>query len=255
MKRVRLAIWVMLVVLVLFCLGLRTADADSYNDGGTHNIDSKYNNGIVIENSSSGAATTVNIVSGGSVPNFTITGDSYLNVVSGGSIAEEGVSDAYDNAQIDIQGGTIVGGVRVHNNVRFSMISGTINQWIRAYDDSVVDISGGIIRSEVMAYDDSIITISNGQIWQTLQILSIDSIVTIFGTNFILDGSSVHGEIFNTLAETNYGHLTGYYLDGGPINMNLEMQPGTSITLVPEPASAMIMALGATIISLRRRKC
>jgi hypothetical protein len=244
MKRVRLAV----AVWVLFCFGLQRADADSINDGGTHNIDSKYANGIVIGNSSSGAATTVNIVSGGSVPNFTITGDSYLNILSGSSIAEGG--DAYDNAQINIQGGEIgVGGVGVHNNVRFSMISGTINQWIRAYDDSVVDISGGIIRNEVMAYDSSIITISNGQIGQVLQILSIDSVVTILGTNFSLDGSSVHGEIFNTMPYTNYyGHLTGYYLDGDPINMNLEMQPGTSITLVPEPATLLLLGLGAVML-------
>jgi hypothetical protein len=43
MKNVRLTIWVMVVVWVFFCLGLQTADADYYNDGGTYNIDRQYN--------------------------------------------------------------------------------------------------------------------------------------------------------------------------------------------------------------------
>jgi len=124
---------------------------------------------------------------------------------------------------------------------------GQIIKNIEAYNRGDIAISGGSIRGNLNARDNSSVYISGGQINGSLNISS-DSIVIIEGMNFVLDGHSVLGTIINPLNETNYGHLTGTYLNGSPLDIHLEMQPGTSITFVPEPATLLLLGLGAVML-------
>lgn len=257
MRNVKMTILFVFVIL----LYAGTSKAQYYNDGQIHNIKVKYGFGIVVGNSDEGKATTVNIFDGGWVANYTVTGDSFINISSGGYVMNSdgsygGISDSYGNTEIAIQDGIIDGSLRAWDNSKIAISSGTITSWTRAYNDSVIDISGGNIGDNfrgLMVYDKSTVTISGGQINGLLEINTKDSFITVFGSDFILDGQNVSGEIFNSLNQIKYGHLTGFYLDDEPIDIDISMYPEARIVLVPEPGAFLLFGLGGFAMIRKRR--
>lgn len=252
-----------MTILFVFVILLyaRTSKAEYYFDGEVHTIDYRYSQGLVVGNSPDGEATTINIIDGGSAPNFSATEDSYINIFYGGGIMNldgsyGGVSDSYDNTQIMLQGGVINGSLRFWDNSKIAIQGGTIISWVRAYNDSIIDISGGNIGDNIMGlmvYENSTVMISGGQMNGLLEINTKDSFITVFGSDFTLDGQNVSGEIFNPLNEVKYGHLTGFYLNDDPIDIDIKMDPEASIILIPDPTTLSLLGLGGLGL-LRRRK-
>lgn len=257
-----------------------------YNDGGIHDIDWAYGDVISVENSFWYEPTTVNLITNGIISQLYAHEDSQINIfdgkinsyltcrdysrisVTGGEIMTE--LAIYDNSTVDISGGTIqrIGTIPGYQG-NASITGGTIDvlsaqggmltfsggfvEYVQAVGEGEFIMTGGDLDGNLIATNNSRVDISGGNITGMLDI-RLDSIVTITGRDFILDGHEVSGEVINPLAETNYGHLTGNYLNGLPFDIDLAMAPDTGIILTtPEPCTALILALGSIIIIHKRK--
>jgi hypothetical protein len=275
MKKKPLYLWSIVVILLSFFHPGNSIASILYNDGGVYDIDYVIDDSIEIRNNFFNETTTVNLMVGGQIHStyayenslFNITGgeivgpQSYANNnsqinMSGGKVrdlivansgfihlsgGEVGWMYGYDDSQITISGGIIGGELQIWGFA--TITAGLITSHIEAFDGSEVLFSGGTVGGDLRARENGSVYVSGGQIEDDLFVFA-NSIATVEGLNFIIDGHPVFGEIFNPRDQTNYGHLTGFYLNGNPIDINLKMAPGSSIMLIPEPATLLLISLG-----------
>ena len=244
-------------------------DGVTFNDGGVHDVNSSYPGEIVnIRNSFWDEPTTVNLLAGGFFGVVHVRQDSYLNVVGGDITVEVQLQEnatititageasqirAYDSSQVIIEGGWAggvyfaddsllrwtggyIGGIILEANVGPIIVGGEIGSNIQTQPGSELHIVGGSIGGNVYASTDSSVEISNGQIEGMLDI-QVDALVIVYGESFLIDQHPVSGTITNPLPIINYGHLTGQFLNGDPIDLTLKMDPNASITLTSEPGT------------------
>ena len=81
--------------------------------------------------------------------------------------------------------------------------------------------------------------------------------LTIYGSNFAIDGSSVGFGVITSMLGGDYGNepyrrLTGTLANGDIINNQFQIGNDAKIVLVPEPTMLLLLGLGA--VMLRRRK-
>jgi hypothetical protein len=214
-----------LITVFLYLSVSNIASAIIFNDGGIHNIGYITNESVGVENSDSGKATTVNIISGGKINNvLSAWGDSVINI-NGGEITgrlyardntqvvlKSGVIDDYleasQNSRINISGGKILNEIAASNNSTIIVSGGSI-LGLTSLNESNVFVSGGEIGSykysrSLLAYDNSRVNITNGIIYYLLSSfegakvniyggsyphglwVEDSGLITIFGKDFVL---------------------------------------------------------------------
>jgi len=202
---------IMVIMVTVVCFGASDVQALILNDGGIHTIDYQLDDNVWVEDSPTDDPTTLNLVEGGEIVDWINVFDYSQVNMSGGSIGFELFT--WDNSQALISGGSI------------------------AYDlntsgESYVEISGGLIGDELNVKD--------------------NSLITIFGSNFHVDGFPVgYGYITTgTINELGMltGNLTGVLNSGELIDNIFYIDPDSSIFLVPEPGTLILLGLGCLIL-------
>ncbi len=288
-------LFVLVVVLVCFCVCDLFAGMDQiFNDGLVHNIVTHINYGnVLMYDSSSGGATTINLRSKGGIENDVyMYGNSILNVRDGyinhdlyaygnskiwlktGYIGELWTPDKYvrlyDNSELLMTGGRIDYCLYTYDNSRVSITDG-INWDVRTYDYSKMNISGGEIDAVFAArdysdvtitggffknlagLDDSSVTMSGGDIEGIIRVCN-DSTITFFGQDFTLNGKSVGYGEYHASEFLKDGRITGKLLNGDQLDNELMMlHSGKIILAVPEPCSVLLFGLGAVGLWRRSR--
>jgi len=139
--------------------------------------------------------------------------------------------------------------VDVFRNSRFEMIAGEIEDGtLSLYDHSRGEISGGRVSDDAMRVSDfGWLIITGGDIGPGFSSYG-NSEIFIHGSNFQIDDVPVgYGPV-----PVPMGLLTGDLLDG-QINCSFAIFDNSSVTLVPEPASTIMLALGGVALILRRK--
>lgn len=229
---------ILVLVAIILCIGFTKVQASHYdwNDGGTHNLDYiHFDSGSVYNN------TTVNILDYGEIDpsHLDVYDTSKVNVLS--STAEVSKLNAYDNSIITISNGTV-----------------GLNCW----GSSMTTISGGLIkrgdygRAVIPIFESSKLNIYGGFIMNDFA-LSENGILTIYGSDFAIDGESIAaGSILSVLGglwdDEPLRHLTGILDNGGVIDNDIQIGGSASIVLVPEPSMFFLLSLGCLV--LRRKK-
>ncbi len=271
MKTKSMTIWVM--VLVLCVSSSQVMAWIQYNDGGTHDITTTINDDVWVDWDSPGVGTTVNMLEGGSIAD-TLKGfeDSIINIL-GGSIGHElyshdssrlnisggtigGQLHSSDFSQVDISGGLIAFQLSIYGSSQVNISGGTIGYRFYSSDSSQVNISGGSIKLFELR-DSSQVNISGGSIGENL-LLSENAVLTIDGSDFAVDGQSVDdGKITSITGGPNhsepYRHLTGILANGDLLDNDFRIGHDASIVLVPEPATLLLLGLGAVMVRRRKR--
>jgi len=289
MKNVR-TIW--LTVVVLFMCACPALGVVEFKDGLTHDIDYAIEDNVWVDLGAPWMHTTVNWQDGGSIDDpYYLRGYEHSRInVSGGSIF---VLSSYDFSQVDISGGSInilgslgsshvnISGGEIYNNLECYQSSqvdiscGSISHYLNTYDSSQLNISGGVTvrlacweSSHVnisggeignylfYTYDNSQVNISGGEIGD-LTLLS-ESKIQIFGSDFAVDGQSVgYGELASIFGGSYYHepfrYLTGTLSSGEPINCLFLIGNDARIVLVPEPATILLLGLGALCFRKHRK--
>jgi len=219
MKDSRMTIWVMVVVLAM-AVG-HGFGWTQYNDGGTHDISTTINDDVWVDYLAPGMGTTVNVLSGGSIPSpYKIQG--------------------FNDGQINIDGGTVGGEIYTYNNTQLTLNSGTLSSESFCYNDTQVRINGGSLDI-VWAYDNTQATINgnstgnlvlcdNSQV--TMNAGSFGAITSYENSQIFMDGGLTHslsvrgGSSRITMTGGTANYLQGFSntqitMTGGLINADL----------------------------------
>lgn len=254
MRNVAMTIWMVVAVFIL--VSGQGFGWVQFKDGGVHNITTIINDDVWVDYLAPGMQTTVNILDGGSISSsYDLQGynESRMNI-TGGSV---GWLTAYDNSQATIDG-TVNHDLRTLGNSRVTLSGGMVEGWLWAGDNSQVTISGGsVMNAPLWAYSNSQITMSGGSVPQFVMEDNVKAI--IIGSNFLLDGEPVgYGyEIKSVLGgsvnDEPYRRITGILANGDVLNTQFLIGSYGSITLIPEPATLSLLALGAFLAGRKRK--
>ena len=186
--------------------------------------------------------------------------------MSGGEMWE---LDAHDNSTITMNGGWVFDRLKTNDSSTFTMNGGSVDYNLIALDFSAVTISGGSVYrlttngsstvtisegtvNSLITYGSSTVTISGGTLGWSLNAHD-SSTITMVGRDFAVDGVPIP---YGNLTEQT-GTLTGTLASGESID-NIFYQGGGSytgtITLVPEPSTALLYACALTTLALLRRR-
>lgn len=132
---------------------------------------------------------------------------------------------------------------------------GSTDYDLEAYENGNIIIESGFIGDELGAYDQSQISLKGGQVNSNLFVDS-HGILTIYGTDFIVEGITVGYIELTTLLGGGFYHESTRHISGGLSNgqmLDNDFYIGGSgkIALVPEPATLLLLGLGAVMV---RRK-
>jgi hypothetical protein len=227
MKNVRMAIW--LVTAVLVSVTGQGFGEVHFNDGGTHNINYTINEKVRVTNGVLGEPTTINVLNGGNISAppaaLSVSHDSKINI-SGGSVGSLG---ATDNSRVTMSSGSVESHYfAASGNALIIMSGGTVGGQLQTWGNGQVILSGGVVMSNLSAFD-------SGQI-------------TIVGSNFAIDGIPVDfGQYFASDFAGGQGILTGMLFSGDLLNNSFYISTDASITLIPEPASLLLLSLGSLL--------
>lgn len=242
------------LILIVLCFAICEVEAAivyiDFFDGQVHEINSSNSTGpddiVRIDYGYPGIGTTVNLVPGGKIGYCLDAFENSNFTMSGGEIATH-LSGSNDS-HITISGGKIGEEVLCGGNSQVTISGGHIGIEINAYMNSQITFSGGVLGYQLRANGYSKVIISGGQVGYELWATQ-NSIMTIYGTDFGIDGLNVgYGPI--TVAS---GILTGTLASGEAINNDFYIYDDASIVLVPEPATVLLFGLGSLVL-LKKRK-
>lgn len=147
--------------------------------------------------------------------------------------------------------GASIGDVEVYQNSRLEMLGGILDSNLRLYDSSTALISGGEARGDdLYFFGTSTVTIAGGVISEGLEAFESASIF-VHGSNFTIDGEPVgYGPVVPMMPMFV---LEGDLAEGGSVQSMIRLDGDATITLVPEPATIMLMAVGALAARRKRR--
>lgn len=199
-----------------------------------------------------------------------------VKIVPGGSV---GGMVAYNNSIVNVDGGTVGGGLVAYDESSILMSNGSVFDLI-GYNNSTIRLSGGSVGEKLIAYDNSTIIMSGGSVERFLHLdngstatvsggsigqlngvnisLNLHSTLNLIGTGLRLTdkgrNSYWSGEDYALLGSLSDGtSLSGYIVDiqGGP---NYDPFVGkiefNGAAPVPEPNNALFMMGAIGIIGM-----
>ena len=217
---------------------------------------------VLVYDSGSGAPTTVELVDGGQV----------------GDVGLERF-EVFDSSNIQMSGGYVSDDIFTHDSATLFMTGGLVNSGVLAFDSSALFVSGGTIESGLWVQDFATALISGGSVVSVTAAGAIATVtggsdlasfsargegtINIVGGSFIVNGIPVgFGEIPASFGKT--GTLTGVLQSGEAFNASFTRAIDTGdpdnpiitgrIVLVPEPSTALLLALGLVGITAGRRR-
>ena len=133
---------------------------------------------------------------------------------------------------------------------------GSIGEDLWALHNSQVNFSGGSIGRHLSTRDNSQVTFSGGSIGNTIYVgrySSTGSWIKFIGSDFAINGTPVNYGRFDTgVQDEVHGTLTGTLVNGGYLDNEFYIYADSSIILIPEPATLLLLGLGGLLL---RRKC
>jgi hypothetical protein len=171
----------------------------------------------------------------GATAQFLYANDTSTITMSGGTVL--GQASAWDSAQLFITGGTL----------------GAPGSAVTSLESGVVTVSGGAMQ-RIVTDNDGIAYVYGGQM--TRLEASNGARIVVSGSDFAINGSPVpYGDYFGINAS-----LTGVLASGEALDViavadrdNL-LNPLGTITLIPEPDTAALLAFGVLALAARGRR-
>ena len=203
-------------------------------------------------------------ISGGTVGvRFEANSGSVVNI-SGGTVGNSFTAEA--RSEVNISGGTVGDRFTAEFRSVVNISGGALGNFSGALSGSVVNISGGTVGDAFDALSGSVVNISGGTVGDAFFAFS-GSEVNLLGSEFFLDGELLDTLIFDepfTISDRDVT-LSGTLEDGSLFSFGLNSSfvgfedffaedATLTVTAVPEPASAAVVALGGIALLTRRRR-
>jgi len=269
MRKRNLTIWVMVVV----CMVSSQATAlIEWNDGNTYNVNWQIPEDVRVDWEAPGMKTTVNLLNSGQINGYLWAyEDSHINV-SGGSVdtlfaygrsqivfsagSLQGLS-ANGNSWVDFSAGSVGNDLNAGGNSHIEMSGGVVNKAIEVYDSGQVQMYGGVVDEYIRAMDSGQIFFSGGSVAGDL-VADDFGVLTIYGSDFAIDSQPFgYGELVSILGGASWDestrHLSGTLANGDQLDNNFYIGHDASIILVPEPATLLLLGLGAMMLRRKAR--
>jgi len=133
-------------------------------------------------------------------------------------------------------------------NLLDSYISGSVT----AYEDSEITVDDCYIAGNVTASGNACVELLGGYFNGDVTAGSGEATIILHGLDFAIDGLAVDlGRYY--ASDFAAGRITGQMLNGDLLDCNFSISGNSSILLVPEPASLLLLAAGALSAFRRRR--
>ncbi|MBW1688271.1 MAG: PEP-CTERM sorting domain-containing protein [Deltaproteobacteria bacterium] len=184
-------------------------------------------------------------------------GPTQVCLVDGGSLGASGDLGIFDSSSVMMNGGTVGDAVTAHDLSSFTMSGGSVPGGLYSQDFASVTMSGGLVESTLFASGESSLMIEDGTLAASSIYARDSSTITIFGSDFEVDEVPVPLGDLSALR----GTLTGT-LPSGDSFYSVFYQGGAScgsgtctgtITLAPEPSTALLLGLGLAGLAVKRR--
>ena len=152
-------------------------------------------------------------------------------------------------------------GLEVYGTSRIFVSGGSTGYDLEAYEYGNVTLESGLVGDELGAYGHSQVILKGGKINHNLLVDSFGAL-TIYGTNFFVDGVSTgYCELTTLLGGGFYNepkrHINGILSNGQTLDNDFYIGGSGRIALihepVPEPTTLSLLALGAFLAGRRRR--
>jgi hypothetical protein len=244
-----IGVTVCLMAVVLFMSARQGYGLIEYSDGGTHDITSVISDTVWVDHAAPGMYTTVNLLAGGNIGELSVYQDGRANLLGGTLMRTPWGYDcyghlyAYDRSQVAMSDGA-TGDLIAHDSSHLAISGGVVWDDVVAYDNSQVTISGGILKNCLFLTDGSHVILSGGIIERQIYLRKW-STLTIYGSDFVFNGSPIGGsvlELHNLWSYPPWSFLTGVLANGDALDVYL---------YTPEPAMVLLLGLGGMVL---RRK-
>ncbi|MCH6256831.1 PEP-CTERM sorting domain-containing protein [Puniceicoccaceae bacterium K14] len=196
---------------------------------------------------------TINTRNNGADTSLTVIETSVANI--SGTIFTQDII-AFDSAMINFTSGGSNDDVVADDNAIINFNGGFVGDDLETYGNATVNILAGTFGEDIEARGNSDIFISGGNFTEAALESLGNSMITLFGSDFKIDGTPVaFGELGSSTSGTN---LMGTLASGETFDMPFNIGGNGSIVLtaVPEPSTyaAIIGATGLLFFFQKRRK-
>jgi len=260
MRNVKMTIWIVITVVIM--MAKQGFGVLVFNDGEIHNIDyAIVNHHVRVDYEAPGVQTTLNLLDGSSITegyHLNAMNNSLVNIL-GGTVG--GSVNAWDSSYVTFSGGSIELGFFGYGNSKITMSGGTVNGTsalgtLHAGESSQIAFYGGRVNGYLFARENSRIDWSGGTVSNDIR-LGHNAVLTIYGSDFKVDGIPVSDNVINSiqggdLYNETYRRLTGILAKGEILNNQFRVGGVASIVLVPEPATLLLLGLGVVILRSKR---